>query len=180
VRSVELESPCVVLQLAAAADAPLLSNLLELYAHDLSDAFGLDVGPDGKFGYPQLGRYWDEPDQRFAFLIRVASQLAGFALVTRGSRASSDASALDVAEFFVLRRHRRIGVGSQAAARLWDGMPGHWIVRVAEVNRNALPFWKRVTSGYTQGRCAERQATIGGKAWTVFSFESNSPNRHAG
>ena len=101
----------VVLESATLRDAAVLSNLLELYSHDLSDVFALEPGVDGRFGYEKLPLYWSEPESRFPFLIRAGTRLAGFALVTRGSPASDDCDAFDIAEFFVLRRHRRSGVG---------------------------------------------------------------------
>ena len=36
---------------------------------------------------------------------------------------------LDVAEFFVLRRYRRSGVGRSAAFLIWKHFPGTWTVR---------------------------------------------------
>ena len=162
------------LQPAEAHEAPVLANLFELYAHDLSADFQLDVGPDGRFGYPRLASYWREPDRRFAFLVRVGSQLAGFVLVTRGSPVTSDAADLDVAEFFVLRRYRRSGVGRQSALALWTQMPGHWIVRVAARNPGALLFWTCVIADYTEGQFTQRLATAPGKQWTVLSFDSLS------
>src|SRR2546421_2724675 len=167
-----MDSPPVLLEPAGAQDAPVLANLLELYAHDLSDAFALDIGPDGKFGYPSLALYWREPARRFPFLIRAADKLAGFVLVTRGSPLSADPTHLDVAEFFVLCRHRRLGVGSQAAMRLWDQMPGHWIVRVAECNAAALPFWAGGIAEYTGQAFAREARSMAGKIWTRFAFDS--------
>lgn len=82
--------PPVTLERATSADATLLANLLELYAHDLSDVFPMTLGPDGRFGYRRLPLYWSEPDKRFAFLIRRGGEVAGFALVTVGSPASDD------------------------------------------------------------------------------------------
>jgi predicted acetyltransferase len=162
----------MLLQPADARDEPVLANLLELYAHDLSAAFELDVGTDGKFGYPKLASYWKEPDRRFPFLIRVENRLAGFVLATRGSPATSDPAALDVAEFFVLRRYRRSGVGTEAARALWDRVPGHWLVRVAERNASALPFWTRAVTHYAMGPVVKTLAFIAGKRWTIFAFES--------
>lgn len=80
----------VVLDLATPGDATVLSNLLELYAHDLGDTFGLELGPDGRYGYEKLPLYWSEPDRRFPFLIRRGPHLAGFALVTQGSPGSEN------------------------------------------------------------------------------------------
>jgi predicted acetyltransferase len=166
------------LQPALAHEAPLLANLFELYAHDLSAAFELDIGADGRFGYPKLASYWREPDRHFPFLIRVGTELAGFVLATRGSPATTDPDDLDVAELFVLRRHRRAGVGAAVARALWDRLPGHWIVRVAERNAGALPFWTRVVTDHTRGRFTRALATVGGKPWTVFAFDA--PGARAG
>lgn len=140
---------CVTLERATPADHGLLSNLLELYLHDLSEVFPIKVGADGRFGYDHLSQYWTDPDNRAAFLIRVGDELAGFCMMTRGSPASDDPNALDVAEFFVLRGHRRGKVGQQAAFRLWDTHPGRWVVRVSEFNRTGLPFWRRIIYDYT-------------------------------
>src|SRR3954466_8074223 len=105
----------VVLEPATLRDSAALSNLLELYSHDLSDVFALELGAEARFGYEKLPLYWSEPEIRFPFLIRAGTRLAGFALVTRGSPASDDPNDFDIAEFFVLRRHRRSGVGRRAA-----------------------------------------------------------------
>ena len=39
---------------ATAAQAPILANLLELYAHDFSEFHDLNIGEDGRFGYRSL------------------------------------------------------------------------------------------------------------------------------
>lgn len=165
-------SDCVRLQRATPDEDPLLRNLLELYIHDLSELFPVEVGPDGRFGYDKLARYWAEPDRRHAFLIRCSTRVVGFALATRGSPASDDPEDLDVAEFFVLRRYRRSGVGRRAAVLLWDGVPGRWVVRVSEANRAGVPFWREVVSSYTAGDFAESQRTGDPHGWRVFRFAS--------
>jgi predicted acetyltransferase len=161
----------VVLQRVGAHDAATLANLLELYIHDLSETFELEVGDDGRFGYAPLARYFAEADQRFAFFIRVHAKLAGFALVTRGSPLSDDPSVLDVAEFFVLRAHRRAGVGRHAARLLWDALPGSWVVRVAATNRAGLSFWRAAIADYT-GAAVERAVSRPDRDWHVLEFAS--------
>src|SRR5882724_5723307 len=164
----------IVLDVATVADATLLSNLLELYAHDLSAAFpNVELGADGRFGYDKLPLYWSEPERRFPFLLRCDGRVAGFALVTRGSPASDDPSVLDVAEFFVLRRYRRSGVGRRAAILLWNRLPGSWVVRVSEGNLGALPFWTRVIAERTDGAATEHRHPGHPHAWRVFSFASS-------
>jgi hypothetical protein len=64
------EQAAVAIEVATPAEAPVLENLLELYLHDLSDVFALEVGGDGRFGYERLPLYWTQPERRFPFLIR--------------------------------------------------------------------------------------------------------------
>jgi hypothetical protein len=59
----------VQLELASREQAPILANLLELYAHDFSEFQPVDIGPVGRFGYKILPLYWSESTRR-PFLIR--------------------------------------------------------------------------------------------------------------
>jgi predicted acetyltransferase len=167
------DSPDVALDVASPGDAGLLANLLELYVHDLSEVFPrIQIGADGRFGYDSLSLYWSEPERRFPFFIRCDGRIAGFVLVTRGSPASDDPDVFDVAEFFILRRYRRSGVGRLAAFLLWDRLPGRWIVRVSEANRGAMPFWAGVVAEYTKGALTECTREGSPAPWRVFSFEA--------
>jgi predicted acetyltransferase len=168
----EETSEQVTLERATPAAAALLSNLLELYMHDLSEIFPIDLDADGRFGYDHLPLYWSEPDTRHAFLIRRGADVLGFALATRGSPATDDPTDLDVAEFFVLRRYRRSSVGRQAAFALWDRLPGNWVVRVSEANRAGLPFWGKIVGAYTGGVFTESTRPGRPNGWRVFQFTS--------
>jgi predicted acetyltransferase len=167
------DPPEVVLAPATAGEAALLSNLLELYIHELSAAFpGVELGADGRFGYSNLELYWSEPDRHFPFLIRRDSRVVGFALVTHGSPASDDPNVFDVAEFFVIRRHRRSGVGRRAAMLLWSRLPGSWIVRASEGVPGAVPFWGSVAAEFTNGAAVELERPGIPHGWHVFYFAS--------
>lgn len=166
------DAPSVTLEAAGVEQASLLANLLELYSHDLSELFGLEVGRDGRFGYAPLPLYWSEPEKRRAFLIRQGTKMAGFVLVRMGSPIPEVAADLDVAEFFVLRSHRRSGTGRQAAFQLWDDMRGTWMVRVAEGNAAALSFWETVIDAYTGGSLTQSRRSVEGRDWRVFVFAS--------
>ncbi|HVP31196.1 MAG TPA: GNAT family N-acetyltransferase [Myxococcota bacterium] len=164
--------PATTLAAARPDEAPVLANLLELYIHDLSETFPVAPDATGRFGYERLPLYWQEPGRRFPFLIRTGGALAGFALATRGSPATDEPDDLDVAEFFVLRRERRSGVGRDAAFQLWDAFPGRWIVRVSHGNRGAQPFWERVVGEYTGGEFLRWQAPGSPHPWTVYALRS--------
>jgi predicted acetyltransferase len=158
---------------ATTKEAPVIANLVELYARDFSDFSDLKIGVDGRFGYEPLPLYWTESN-RFPFLVRVNGDLAGFVLVLRGSKVSGEADIWDVAEFFVLRGYRRHGVGLRVAHDLWRMFPGRWEVRVTERNSVARPFWQRAVTEFT-GMPAESVITeVAGKRWHVFSFVSDT------
>ena len=164
----------VVLVPATPADSVLLGNLLEHYLHDMSEIFPIEVGADGRFGYEKLPLYWSEPERRFPYLIRSGALVVGFILATRGSPVTDDPSDLDIAEFFVLRRHRRSAIGQKAAMLLWDRHPGHWIVRVSEGNRAGVPFWSRIINAYTGGKFSETSRPAAPHGWRVFFFHSGA------
>jgi predicted acetyltransferase len=148
--------PTVDLEPVPQDQAPVLANLLELYIHDLSAIFPLEPDASGRFGYENLPRYWTEPETRFPFFIMTGGRIVGFALATRGSPATSDPTDFDVAEFFVLRRHRRSGIGREAAFALWRRFPGRWVVRVSQGNQAGLPFWLDVVGEFTGGAFEQR------------------------
>jgi predicted acetyltransferase len=171
---VVLASDAVTLERATPDMSPLLENLLELYIHDLSEIFAVELGPDGRFGYAKLPLYWADPVGRHIFLIKYGSRVAGLAMATRGSPASQRPTDLDVAEFFVLRAFRRLGVGRQAAFMLWDTIRGQWVVRVVERNGTGVNFWGEVVRSYTSGMFGESTMSDTPNAWRVFTFKSRA------
>jgi predicted acetyltransferase len=150
---------------------PVLANLLELYAHDFSEFVDLRLGADGRFGYDHLPLYWREPG-RHPFLIKAGGRLAGFVFVRRGSERSRDERVWDVAEFFIVRGFRRLGVGTQAAHEVWRKFPGRWEVRVMDRNRKAKEFWSRAIKDFIGEAVEPTPFDEGGEGWHVFSFES--------
>ena len=151
----------------------IIVNLLELYLHDFSEFEITDIGEDGHFGYPYLDAYWQE-DTRSPFLIRVDTKLAGFALVRQRTRNLDDPDSTNLAEFFVLRRWRRCGVGQAAAHILFKRFPGPWNVRVIKTNIGALEFWEKVISSYTENQFQRTEHRKGDEFWRVFHFQSES------
>ena len=165
----------VTLENASAGDAVLLSNLMELYIHDLSAMFAhVKLGEDGRYGYPELPSYLSGGSSRCAFLIRYDGSVAGFVLARRGSPASDDPSVLDIAEFFVLRQFRARGIGRAAATVLWNRMPGSWTIRASAGNPDAIRFWRDVAAKYTGGRATESERSIGRSKWVVICFDNSS------
>lgn len=165
-------APAIGIEPARGSDLKLLENLLELYVHDMSAYFpNVELGPDGRFGYAKLPLYWSEPD-RYPFLIRMESRVVGFALVTRGSPVSDDPATYDIAEFFVLRAYRRLGVGRRAAFALWQTLRGPWTVRVSVGNAGAARFWSDAVGRFTENGAVESARPGSPHGWRVWSFRS--------
>lgn len=159
----------VEIVLAAREQASILANLLELYAHDFSEFHDVELGEEGRYGYPNLPLYWSEPD-RHPFLVKFRQKLAGFALVKRGSEISKERGVWDMAEFFVLRRYRRSGIGTEAARQIWSRLPGRWEVRVMESNKAAYRFWANAIAAVFPEPLSKDCVGMGD--WHVFSFNS--------
>jgi predicted acetyltransferase len=138
----------------AASDKPALANLMQLYHYDLSEFNDADVDEQGCFHNSRLDGNWTAADHH-PFLIRVDGRLAGFALVDHYSRLHNPFDGHAVADFFVMRRYRRQGIGRAAAARLFDHFPGHWEVSAYAENVPGNIFWRGVIDRYTGGRYTE-------------------------
>ena len=149
----------------------ILANLLQLYAHDFSEFYDLDLGADGRFVYKELPLYFQE-STRHPFLIRKNGQWAGLVLVQRGSQISANPDVWDMTEFFVVRGFRRRGVGTDIAHRVWRRFPGKWEVRVMEANQSAQPFWERAIALFVGKPIVPVRVEKEGTGWRAFSFDS--------
>lgn len=141
----------------------ILARLLELEAHDLSEYVEtLRANRHGLFGYAYLDHYWTEAG-RFPYFIRSDGELAGLVLIRMtGER-------IEMAEFFVLRSHRRAGVGARAAALAFSRHSGEWEVLHAARNAPAAAFWSRVIHAGAVSRVSREDRSDG---TVVFRFAS--------
>jgi len=133
----------------------ILQNLLELYKYDFSE-FDLDedINSNGLYGYMYLDHYWTE-EGRYPFFIMVDEKLAGFALVRRMGTAEANNAVYSIAEFFVLKKYRKLKVGQTVAYQLFDKFSGSWKVAQIETNKPAQAFWRKTIDRYTQGNYKE-------------------------
>jgi predicted acetyltransferase len=152
-------------------EAAIVANLFHYYVYDFSEFGDLDVGADGRFVVPPLDAWWSDA-WRHPYLVRVDGRVAGFALVQQRSRLTGDERTWDVAEFFVMRKYRRRGVGTAAATRLFDSHRGQWEVRERASNLAAIAFWRGVIAAYTNGTF--RETLVDDERWRgpVQSFQN--------
>jgi predicted acetyltransferase len=103
----------VELKRVTADEKEILKNLLEKYDYEFSQWDKRDVNKLGLYGYPYLDHYWTE-DKRWAYFILVDGQLAGFAMVIDYPEVKDRETDFQMAEFFVMYKYRRMGVGREA------------------------------------------------------------------
>ena len=158
---------------ATAAHKSIFENLLQFYLHDFSEVISLEVGTDGRFDYPHLELYWTGSG-RFPFLATADGKWAGFAFIKQIPQSATEGFIWDMAEFFVLRGHRRLGIGIRLAHLAFQQFPGSWQVRVMESNSVACQFWPQVIESFTGASVLPARTRLDGIAWYVFRFESTS------
>ena len=137
-------------------EKPSLERLMQLYLYDFAEFDGADVNDQGLYPYKYLPLYWTEPDRR-PFFIRVNGKLAGFVLVRLDidRLIEPPRKVNQIAEFFVMKKYRRYGVGAFAAQWVFDQFPGDWEVEQIATNLPAQTFWRKIISRYTNGNYRE-------------------------
>lgn len=126
-----------------------------------------DLAPLNTGIFPVLGEVGHrEPDQitrwfsdstAVPLVIIKASKPVGFAMIARGSQ-SAGRPPVDyrMAEFFIARSERRLGVGRTAVQLILNRFAGRWEITEYLRNPTAVSFWRRVVALYTQGNYQER------------------------
>ena len=137
------------------------------YLDDLAPAAGTGTFPAlGEVGHrepDQLFRWFGDPNS-FPLVILRSSVPVGFALVVRGGRGASIGSAAAarppaeyrMAEFFITRAMRRLGIGATAVRLIFSRFAGRWEITEYLRNTGAVNFWRRVVASYTRGDYRER------------------------
>ena len=128
----------------------VLQQLLELYAYDFSEYDDADVNEYGYYDYTYFDHYWTE-ENRHPFFIRVDGKLAGFTLINEYCYVVKDPGTKSIAEFFIMRKYRRKGIGKSAAVKVFDRFPGNWEVIQHGENEPSQVFWEEVIREYTSG-----------------------------
>jgi predicted acetyltransferase len=141
---------------ASAADWPILEQLWQLYQHDLSEFRHGAPGLDGRFPPGRLPSY-DGGAGRVAYLARLGDVPCGFALVRGDHREPAR-----MGEFFVTRCTRGRGTAQAFAAEVLRRHPGRWEIPFQDENPRAAAFWRRLADDLLDG-VGERSVPVPGK-----------------
>ncbi|MGW0228952.1 GNAT family N-acetyltransferase [Actinopolymorpha singaporensis] len=128
----------------------VLANLLQLYLYDFSSLRDVELSTHGTYSYRYLDHYFVEAGREPLFIL-VGDRLAGFALVRHVDGVNL------LAEFFVVAKHRRLGVGRSAAHALFRRYPGEWSLEYYDANAAARQFWPDVVRAVATGEVGRRR-----------------------
>jgi len=131
-------------------DREILKNLLEKYEYEFSQYDNKDVNKLGLYGYQYLDYYWTE-ENRWAYFIEADGELAGFVMVNDYPEVADRKTDFVIAEFFIMYKYRRYGVGKQAFYKVLDLHKGTWQLMRHPKNMPSVHFWNKVIDEYTKG-----------------------------
>ena len=143
----------IELSRAPTAEKPIVRNLSQFYLYEFSKympSIRLEAQRGLYDGLPDLDAYWDDPN-RVAFILRVDGELAGFALVIKGTSDQPH----QIGEFFVLQKFSGRGIGKSVAQQIFDMLPGDWLIHEMWNNDAAQAFWRSAVNTYTKGHYEE-------------------------
>jgi predicted acetyltransferase len=122
-----------------------LRNVYSAYLHDLSEFDAqYELMPNGIW-VPDYLPYWLEQPFCLPLIAFADGVPVGFAFVGKPPFPfMSPSSDFRLCEFFVVRKHRRTGLGRNIALALFSKMRGVWELVVLPRNTTAAKFWRVV------------------------------------
>lgn len=155
---------------ASAVDREWLANVYPFYLHDLSefDEHYYTLNDRGLWEPDHLAS-WLQDDTDHPLIIRRSGMRVGFALVNEAPSVDMmPGFRFRLAEFFILKRYRRTGIGRRAAQALFDQLRGRWQLSILARNAPAIAFWRRVL-----GDRAGVQKASGPNGEIVYAFDTD-------
>lgn len=146
---------------ATQEDKNTVQNLGRFYVYEMSRYCGFlptwETPANGLFECIDLSSYCEKSD-RYAFLVKVDDELAGFVLINKvGSTPDVD---WNIGEFFIISKFQGKGVGRQVAEQVFNQFPGIWETSQIPENKAAIEFWDRVVSRYSHGQFEKSLKTV--------------------
>lgn len=160
---------------AAPGDRLWIQSVYRDYLDDINLGTGLfpALGEVGHREPDQIAHWFGDPNT-YPLIILKGSEPVGFARVLRAvGGATQPRIEYRMAEFFVARSRRRLGIGQTAVQLILSRFAGRWEITEYLRNTEAVSFWRRVVARYTQGRYQER--VINGEVHQMFDSAKPRP-----
>jgi len=156
------------------SDRRWIQSVYRDYLDDLAPDTGVFpvLGEVGHREPDQIHRWFGDPNA-FPLIILKATEPVGFAMVARARNPSHAQLRVDyrMAEFFIARTRRRLGIGETAVQLILSRFAGRWEITEYLRNAAAVSFWRRVVATYTGGSYQER--IVNGEVRQVFESVRN-------
>jgi len=131
-------------------DKSVLTNLFQLYLHDITASLAMDVNEHGLFEYNEIDYYFNGDKNHYAYFIKVDNQYAGFALIDNNFMVlEKKENNYDFSEMFILNAYKGKGIGKIVADKIFDIHRGNWEVKPVPRSDGAKRFWERIIKEYT-------------------------------
>jgi predicted acetyltransferase len=154
---------------ASESDRRWIQSVYREYLDDLAPDTGVFpvLGEVGHREPDQILRWFGDPNV-FPLVILKSEQPVGFAMVARAPPSAAAKLRIDyrMAEFFITRARRRLGIGATAVQLILSRFAGRWEITEYLRNVAAVSFWRQVVATYTRGSYQER--IVNGEVRQVF------------
>jgi predicted acetyltransferase len=153
---------------ASPADRLWIQSVYRDYLDDLNPGTGLfpRLGEIGHREPDQIAHWFGDPNT-YPLLIMRGDEPVGFARVVRLLTVKAQPRVdYRLAEFFITRTRRRLGIGQTAVQLILSRFAGRWEITEYLRNAVAVSFWRRVVGTYTKGTYSER--IMNGEVHQVF------------
>ena len=156
-------------------DRRWIQSVYRDYLDDLAPDTGVFpvLGEVGHREPDQILRWFGDPSI-FPLTILKSEEPVGFAMVARAAP-SAQKPRIDyrMAEFFITRTRRRLGIGETAVQLILSRFAGRWEITEYLRNATAVSFWRKVVATYTRGTYQER--IVNGEVRQVFDSGRKRP-----
>lgn len=143
---------------ASESDRRWIQSVYRDYLDDLAPDTGVfpALGEVGHREPDQILRWFGDPNV-YPLVILKSEEPVGFAMVARAPPSTLQ-SRVDyrMAEFFIARTRRRLGIGAIAVQLILSRFAGRWEITEYLRNVTAVSFWRKVVASYTRGTYQER------------------------
>ena len=146
---------------ATIKDYATIQNMARFYVYDMSEYCGhmegWEIPEDGLYECLDFKSYFKDKNA-YPFLIKKNKELVGFVIIN--NKGSDETTQFNMAQFFILRKFKKMGIGSHIAKICFNKFQGIWEVMVLPENIGAYKFWCKVIGDYTNGNYTKYTKTV--------------------
>ena len=129
----------------------VLQRLLQYSLFEESGTDLNEMNSDGTFAYEWFDHYFTDKDRDAYFIKEMDNdKLLGFVMVNEHLEILKDGHS--IAEFMVIPKYRRRGIGKKAAIHIFEKYKGNWEIKPSYGSEKAYLFWENVIREYTGDR----------------------------